>query len=139
MNRRRSIASLLVFCAYPAIVSATTEAVAAAQAAAGDWLTKLDASDYSGTWQSAASMFKAAVSAPTWQQASQSVRAPLGALRSRTQTSATFTRSLPGASDGQYVVIQFDTRFENAAKKIETVTVALDRDGAWRVAGYFIK
>lgn len=139
MNRRRSIASLLVFCACPAIVSATTETIAAAQAAARDWLTKLDASDYSGTWEVAASMFKAAVSAQAWQQASQSVRAPLGAIRSRTETSATFTRSLPGVPDGQYVVIQFDTTFENKAKTVETVTVALDRDGAWRVAGYFIK
>ena len=139
MNRRGYFASFLMLCAYPAVVLATTEATIAAQAATRDWLKKLDASDYLGTWEGAASMFKTAVSAQAWQQALQSVRAPLGAVRSRTDKSATFTRSLPGVPDGQYVVIQFDTTFENKAKTVETVTVALDRDGAWRVAGYFIK
>ena len=139
MNRRRSIATLFAFSAFPAMVLATPEATAAAQTASANWLKKLDASDYSETWEIAASMFKAAVSPQSWQQASQSVRAPLGAVRKRTDKSATFTRSLPGAPDGQYVVIQYDTAFENKAKAVETVTVVFDQDGTWRVAGYFIK
>jgi hypothetical protein len=102
-------------------------------------LKRLDAADYTGTWEAAASVFKLAVSAQAWQQASQSVRNPLGAVRSRSDRSATYTKTLPGVPDGEYVVVQFDTSFENKAQAIETVTTALDRDGIWRVAGYFIK
>lgn len=115
------------------------ETTAAAQAATTAWLKKLDASDYSGTWETAASIFKSAASSTAWQQASQSARAPLGPLRKRKDKSASFTRTLPGAPDGQYVVIQYDTEFKNKANAVETITVAQDQDGAWRVAGYFIR
>lgn len=139
MDRRSTLRSLLLLFAFPVIATAAPESTAAAHATSKDWLKKLDAADYSGAWEAAASMFKAVVSAQAWQQASQSVRSPLGALRNRSDRSATFTRSLPGMPDGQYVVVQFDTTFENKVKGIETVTVALDQDGTWRVAGYFIK
>jgi hypothetical protein len=49
------------------------------------------------------------------------------------------SQSLPGAPDGEYVVIQFATSFENKKSAIETVTPMLDSDGEWRVSGYFIK
>jgi hypothetical protein len=48
-------------------------------------------------------------------------------------------QSLPGAPDGEYVVIQFKTAFENKKFAIETVTPMLDGDGKWRVSGYFIR
>ena len=69
----------------------------------------------------------------------QSARAPLGALKSRVFKTATFTRSLPGAPDGEYVVIQFDTRFENKAAAVETVTPMRQKDGSWKVSGYYIR
>jgi len=45
--------------------------------------------------------------------------------------------SLPGAPDGEYVVIQYETQFEHHTPA-ETVTPMLDKDGAWKVSGYFI-
>ena len=74
-----------------------------------------------------------------WVHAVTAVRAPLGPLKSRTLKSANFTRSLPGAPDGEYVVIQFDSQFEHKASAVETVTPMRDKDGIWRVAGYYIK
>ena len=84
-------------------------------------------------------MFKTAMSIQAWEKTAQSVRAPLGALRKRVEKSATATSILPGVPDGKYVVIQYDTAFENRAAAVETLTLAQDRDGSWRVAGYFIK
>jgi predicted SnoaL-like aldol condensation-catalyzing enzyme len=60
-------------------------------------------------------------------------------LISRKVKSATYTTSLPGAPDGQYVVIQFNTSFENKKSRVETVTPRMDSDGKWRVSGYYIK
>jgi hypothetical protein len=53
--------------------------------------------------------------------------------------SASYQTSLPGAFDGEYVVIQFETSFENKKSAVETVTPMKDKDGRWRVSGYFIK
>ena len=60
-------------------------------------------------------------------------------MQSRKLRSATFTKTLPGALDGQYVVIQYATSFEHRAAAIETVTPMLDKDGKWHVSGYYIK
>jgi len=46
---------------------------------------------------------------------------------------------MPGAPDGKYVIIQYDTVFENKASAVETVTPMVDPDGSWRVSGYFIR
>jgi hypothetical protein len=66
-------------------------------------------------------------------------RTPLGKLVSREFTSAQYASSLPGAPDGEYVVIQFATAFENKAASVETVTPMMDKDGKWRVSGYYIR
>jgi hypothetical protein len=49
------------------------------------------------------------------------------------------TTSVPGAPDGNYVVMQFATRFENKQAATETVTVLQEQDGTWEAAGYYIK
>jgi hypothetical protein len=41
--------------------------------------------------------------------------------------------------DGEYVVFQFNTSFEQKAAAVETVTAMREKDGTWHVAGYFIK
>ena len=50
-----------------------------------------------------------------------------------------YAESLPGAPDGEYVVILFKTSFEGKAEAVETVTPMRDADGEWRVAGYYIR
>jgi hypothetical protein len=115
------------------------EKIASAQAAAKSWLALVDAGEYSQSWEQAAGLFQAAVSKPNWQSSVKGVRSPLGSLKSRAIKSATFTRSLPGAPDGEYVVIQYESRFENKEAAIETVTPLREKDGSWKVSGYFIK
>jgi len=58
---------------------------------------------------------------------------------SRELKTAKYATSLPGAPDGEYVVIQFKTSFANKADALETITPMKDDKGAWRVSGYFIK
>ena len=66
-------------------------------------------------------------------------REPLGALAWRNLRSAQRLTELPGAPDGQYVVMQFDSSFANKKTAIETVTFVLEADGQWKSTGYFIK
>ena len=118
---------------------AADDAVAKAQAGARAWLTLVDAGKRGQSWDEAATIFKASIGRSQWEKALASVRSPLGPLRSRALKSATFTRSLPGVPDGEYVVIQFDSQFENKAAAVETVTPMHESDGSWRVAGYYIR
>lgn len=111
----------------------------AAQEAATTWLALVDAGKYAESWQGAAEAFKQAVSQAQWQGALEKVRAPLGKVASRKLKSAKFTRELPGAPAGEYVVIQYDTDFEKKSGATETVTPMKDKDGVWRVSGYYIK
>jgi hypothetical protein len=115
------------------------EATGKAQAAARSWLALTDGAKYGQSWEEAASYFKAAITRGDWEKALRGVRSPLGAVLSRKVKSATFTRTLPGAPDGEYVVIRFETQFQNKASAIETVTPVHEKDGSWRVSGYFIK
>lgn len=121
------------------VYAAANDAVGRAEDAAKAWLAFIDSAQYARSWDDAASIFKASVSKPDWENTCRSVRSPLGAVRSRTLESATFTRSLPGAPVGEYVIIQYDTEFENKAAAVETITPMHDKDGSWRVAGYYIR
>ena len=110
-----------------------------AQMAAQQWLALADAGQFASTWDQAASPFQAAISKPNWESSMKAVRAPLGSVKTRTLKSAEFTKSLPGAPDGEYVVVRFETQFEHKPSAIETVTPMKGQDGLWRVSGYFIK
>jgi hypothetical protein len=116
-----------------------TVAVTQAQSAATTWLALTDAAKYGPSWDEASSLFKAAITKANWESALKGARTPLGTLKARKLRAATFTRTVPGAPDGEYVVIQFDTQFENKAAAVETVTPMREKDGSWRVSGYFIK
>jgi hypothetical protein len=111
----------------------------AAQAAAESWLKLVDEAKYDASWDAAAKLFKTAVTKEQWRQAAAGARAPLGKLVSRKLKSRQLTRSLPGAPDGQYVVIQYDAVFEAKKAAVETVTPMADPDGSWRVSGYFVR
>lgn len=110
-------------------------AVRAAQA----WLVLVDAGNYQASWQQAASYFKNAVDKDQWERSMIAYRQPLGNALSRKIIAKKYTQSLPGAPDGEYVVIQYRSAFENKASAVETVTPMLDTDGNWRVSGYYIK
>jgi hypothetical protein len=116
-----------------------TEQVAGAEAAALSWLALTDRGEYPQSWDQAARMFQDAISRQKWVDAIVNVRQPLGKVISRKVKSALYTRSLPGAPDGEYVVIQYDTQFEQKAAASEFVTPFREIDGAWKVSGYYVR
>ena len=122
--------------------TATSEAPgkeAAAVSAAEKWLATIDEGLYAASWKKAAEFFRNAIKPEQWEQGMQVSRKPLGKLISRKVQTKTFKTSLPGAPDGEYVIIQFETSFENKEIAIEKVTPMMDKDGNWRVSGYYIK
>jgi Protein of unknown function (DUF4019) len=58
---------------------------------------------------------------------------------SRKLRSADYTRKTSEPSPGEYVIIEYDTSFANRPSSIERVTPMKDKDGVWRVSGYYIR
>lgn len=128
---------LITMLGVPRVQGQTTNA--AAHTAVESWLSLIDQAQYAASWQTAASSFRNAISLQKWAEAAQTARGPLGTLKSRVMKSSTAAKTLPGAPDGDYVVMQFDSAFDKKAAALETITVVHDPDGQWRVVGYFIR
>jgi len=120
----------------PAWAADTDEVVATKNAAA--WLVLVDQQKYGESWDAAAKLFQDTVARDMWKDALGAARGPLGKLVSRRLKSAESRTSPPGAPDGKYVIIQYDTSFEKKSI-VETVTPMQEADGSWKVSGYFIK
>ena len=132
------VMALLVFSvSFPSIASEEKEM--AALSAAQAWLALVDEGNYGESWETAALYFQNAIPKKQWEQMLIAVREPLGDLVSREPINRAYTQSLPGAPDGEYVVIQFNAAFKNKKSAVETVTPMLGSDGNWRVSGYYIK
>lgn len=110
-----------------------------AVAAAEKWLNLIDSGDAGESWNCAASLFKNALSAEQWEKALTAAQAPIGKPVARKLKSKQYAEELPGAPDGEYVVIEYETAFEKKQNGTETVVPMKDADGEWRVSGYFVK
>jgi hypothetical protein len=108
-------------------------------AAAQSWLAQIDSGNYAKSWKESSAYFRGAITEKGWVDALNGARKPLGKLISRKLIKTQNAQSLPGAPDGNYVVMQFATGFENKKDAVETVTFMREKDGKWKAAGYYIK
>jgi len=111
-----------------------------AQRAAREWLATTDKVDAVASYNAAGAKFKEAVSVDRWTEALQKARTPLGALDQRTIFETTFDNKLPdGGPEGEYALVMYRTAFEKKTDSVETITLEREKDGVWRVIGYFIR
>ncbi len=118
---------------------ATDDKEAKAIESGRQWLAQCDLGNYGESWEMAATYFKNAVKKDQWEQMAEAVRKPLGKVVKRDVKSQKYQTTAPGAPDGEYVIIQFSTTFENKKESTETLTLMMDKDRGWRTAGYFVK
>jgi len=128
-------AALCVLTVCAMVFAAAPEKERAASQAAQEWLAIVDAGMYDTSWRQASAYFKNALTQEQWVS---TVKA-LGKCEMRIERGATYQTALSGAPDGAYVIVQFDTAFENKKSSVESVTMSLEADGQWRVCGYFIR
>lgn len=98
--------------------------------AARQWLVLVDQGRWEESYRETGAAFRKLNTAQAWAAASERVRAPLGAMLSRTLLSQ---ENLPAPPDG-YEVVKFRTRFAAKAEAVETVTLERE-NGRWRVVG----
>ncbi|WP_324808394.1 DUF4019 domain-containing protein [Sphingomonas sp. LY29] len=110
----------------------------AVEAAAGEWVALVDQQKWADSWSEAGALFRSQITSVQWAAAVQPVRTPLGVVHSRKLQKVTPTKSLPGAPDGDYRIVEFRTAFANKADAFETVILAREASG-WAVNGYFVR
>ena len=131
-------AVLCLALALPAAGADHQGAKNAAIKAAGNFLQMIDGGRYAASWDETAPIFRAQVSREQWTAKLAELRPLFGALNVRKIKAAKFATTLPGAPDGEYVVIRFASSFAKKEAAIETVTMM--RVGVrWMVAGYYIR
>lgn len=111
------------------------EAIEAAQ----KWLALIDAGRSGDAWDVAAPFLKSAVTRPKWIAGMRDARKPFGKFVSRNATRFARAHSIPGAPDGDYVIVEFETVFANGKRATEHLTWMIEGGDQWRVAGYYIR
>lgn len=119
-------------------LTAASEHPTPAVTAANTWIGLVDAKRWDDSWNAAGTLFKSQMPQPRWATTIQPVREPLGTMASRSLKNVTKANSLPGAPDGEYEVVQFQTSFSNKAHATETIVLSRETSG-WKVVGYFIR
>jgi len=144
MNIIRGFAIAIVVTALAGggVAAAADEEIDTSEAmgVANQWLVLVDSGRGRDAYGAAAESFRKGIEEQLkWEVAVDNVRNTLGGVVGRKLRSAHYTRTLPGAPDGEYVLIYFDTRFEKKALATELVTCEREKDGIWRVGGYWVK
>jgi hypothetical protein len=101
------------------------------------WLAIVDTGQYAKSWESTTEFFRSGVTETQWETMLAPARAKMGNFVARKAKYVQYVRDLPKAPPGDYVVIQYSSRFENGLFT-ETVTPMKQADGSWKVAGYYI-
>ncbi|HUP97188.1 MAG TPA: DUF4019 domain-containing protein [Usitatibacter sp.] len=135
--RAAIVCLVALLAAGPARAQEEAVDVKPALAAAEAWLAALDGGRYGESWDEATPALQQAIPREGWEKSMVAARAPLGGVVSRKLRSASFTRG--GDSAGDYVVIEYETRFETRPLTVEVVTPVRARDGAWKISNYIIR
>jgi DNA-binding CsgD family transcriptional regulator len=106
---------------------------AAVETAARSWLELGDAGNWQASYDAAGDSFRSANSVAGWKEAAIRVRAPLGAVVSRTLATIRYLNAPPHG----YQEVTFQTRFANKPEAVETVTLVKE-GGAWKVVGILV-
>lgn len=146
VTNRLALLALLVglnpFCALAQTEEAPQEKHTAKKKAAlhtvENWLALIDANKYGRSWDAAAQIFKDNVPKSDWKKRIEAVRNPLGEVVSRKLIAQRYLTQMPGAPDGEYVIIQYATKFKNKQEALETI-IPLVEDEKWKVSGYHVQ
>ena len=104
---------------------------------AKQWLGLMDDQNYADAYRQMGAVAQGKTSADNFSKTVGGVRAPLGAMSSRTLKDVRLTKTLPAMRDGQYAIVRYDSTFAHKAAAVESVTL-ISEHGGWSVIGYFI-
>lgn len=103
------------------------------------FLAEVDDGDWQGSWEVAGAYFQSVTTPEEWTAAVEPLRSQLGAVQSREVMSVQVAETLPGAPDGDYEIVQFQTDYANGTGPLTETVIALRAGDDWQIMGYFIR
>jgi hypothetical protein len=110
----------------------------AAERQALGFLGYLDQGRYADSYAYTGMLIRTTLDRESFAQQIQQARSGTGPLQSRNLMDASYSTTVPGAPEGQYVTLHYAASFANRQDAVETVVLAFAKS-YWRVSGYFIK
>jgi D-alanyl-D-alanine carboxypeptidase len=99
---------------------------------ATSWLNLIDTERYAESWKQLGSKLKAKYNESTWKTALHPLLSQTGKIKRRTFRSVNYSDS-----QGESVVVEFESSFTNLPSGRETVTM-VQEEGQWKIVGYGI-
>ena len=96
------------------------------------WLNLIDTERFVESWQQLGNKLKTKYSETTWPKALRPLLSQAGKIKKRTFRSVGYTDS-----QGETVIVEFESAFANATRARELVTMSQE-DGHWRIVSYSI-
>jgi len=108
--------------------------------AAGEkWLALIDSGKAGAAWDLSSKQLQSSVTRAKFIAAIGDVRKPLGKLEERTAERFARSHRLPGAPEGDYVIVEYTARFPKGKKLQEQLVWSIEESDVWRVAGYYYR
>ena len=103
------------------------------------WLALLDSGKTGAAWGVSSPHLKSVVTRKNWIDGITSARKPFCDFVKRTPIKFARSHSMPGAPDGDYSILEFDTEFANGKRASEHIIWMLGEREVWSVSGYYIR
>ena len=129
---------LLLLMTSPLQAAVPLSSSGAALREARAFLSLLDQHRYAAAWSVGTRYFKTRLTVTKWQQIMVKHREPLGEVRARKRISLKHIDSFDSAPVGQYMQIEFSTRFKRKTQ-LERLVFQRDTDGYWRISSYKLR
>jgi hypothetical protein len=124
-----------IFAATPKALASAADEIDSALATSQAWVALIDAGKYDDSYNAASSALHDKVQEDRWSKVLKALRSPWGAVVSRKQTSHLYKPNGMEGSEGEFMVITYDTSFQEQAAVKEVIVLKWE-DGKWRPAGY---
>ena len=127
--------SCLFFAAMPKVLASAEDQIDNALVVSKTWVGQIDAGQYDDSYAFGCDAMHDKVQSDRWRQVLKALRTPWGAVVNRKQLSHIYKPNGYEGSEGEYMVITYDTSFKKLDTAMEVVVLKWD-GGKWRGAGY---
>jgi hypothetical protein len=111
---------------------------ASAEAADG-WLKLVDRENYDQSWDKGSATLQLLVPKKDWRKLLESLRKPLGEMKTRQVIDQRTAKDPAGLPKGDYMVLVYKTSFSSKPTANELITMVKESDGRWKVLTYQVK
>jgi len=125
----------LLLVTMPKALASAEDEIDSALGVSKAWVAQIDAGAYDDSYAAGSSAMHDKVPQTRWGQILKALRSSWGSVVSRQQISHVYKPNGYEGSEGEFMIITYDTSFAKLNPAIEVVVLKWE-DGKWRGAGY---